>query len=101
MQSELETIRDNYRYTDLQRIWHDACFLLGDIGELAYRDQPCQAFLAERLRLVKAIASDLDGDSGNAATGYRTFLAALNPGNSSFSFEEVKAFIAWRLNALA
>lgn len=101
MTSELQAIRDHYRYIDTQKTWHDACFLLGDIDEKQYRNQPCQAFLGERLRLVEAIASDLAGDMDNAREAYRAVTATINPETSSLSFQEVSPFVAWRLSVLA
>ena len=100
MRSELETIRDNHRYVDLQRIWHDACFLLGDMDESEYRSQPCQAYLKERLRLARAIASDLHGDTAKAEKDYRNFLTIFQSRINPFLFEDVKLFVGWRLSSI-
>lgn len=99
MKSELETIRDHYRYIDLQIIWHDACFLLGDMNEQQYLAQPCQAFLEERLKLVRAITRDLNDCEADAARDYQAVLKKIHTENRfPGSAPEIKAFITWRLN---
>ena len=98
MQSELEAIRDKHKYTNWQRIWHDASFLLGDIDAEQYRRQPCAARLEQRLALVSSIDADLKGHRSKAVQHYRTFIAPHK--GVVLTRLELRKFINWRLTCL-
>jgi hypothetical protein len=95
MLTELATIEKQHRHTDWQKIWHDACFLLGHMNAEQYKSQPCQADIAPRLALVSALDKDIKGSMTEAAEDYRALLDSREV--ALLSVPELRQFIEWRL----
>ena len=95
--TELERIFGKLKYTDYQRTWHDAGFLLGQITAETYRKQPCQANLENRLALITALKDDLS-NQGSAAS-YESLLERFS-GFYLLSRPQLRALLNWRLQAL-
>ena len=97
-QSELKSIFAKLKYTDYQRTWHDAGFLLGKITTDTYRDQPCQADLDSRLAVISALKDDWNGQA--SADMYQSLLAGL-PNISLLKKPQLRALFEWRLKVAA
>lgn len=94
--SEVDMIFAKLKYTDYQRTWHDAGFLLGRIDSQTYREQPCQADLENRLPVITVLKEDWDGRA--SAEMYRSLLARL-PKIFLLRKPQLRALLHWRLTA--
>lgn len=92
-QSELKRIFAKLKYTDYQRTWHDAGFLLGKITTETYREQPCQADLGNRLAVIAVLKQDWDGRA--SADTYRSLVARL-PEIFLLKRPQLRALLRWR-----
>ncbi|MDT8390357.1 MAG: AraC family transcriptional regulator [Lentisphaeria bacterium] len=96
-QAELKRIVEKLKYTDYQCMWHDAAFLLGAIDAEAYKHQPCQANVENRLALIMILKDDLD--NRGTAESYHSLLERLS-GFYLLSRPQLRAFLNWRLQSL-
>ncbi|MDT8389333.1 MAG: helix-turn-helix domain-containing protein [Lentisphaeria bacterium] len=101
MRADLEAIRDYHQYTDYQILWHDARFLLGEIDDDQFREQPAKDGLESHLALVKAIDFDLKGNTRQARPLYEKLLDPESTGSDVPENSARKEFILWRLKSLA
>jgi tetratricopeptide (TPR) repeat protein len=99
LHDDLEEIVANHKYKDKQALWHDAAYLSGKITATAYRAQPQQRRIEERVSFIRATANDLKGHHRAARKGYEDVLDAPRRSFESQAFMRQR-FATWRLQEL-
>ncbi len=111
------SVKKLYRYHHNQRLYYEASYLAGDIGETAFLAQPFKYFARERLVLLDAILLDIDGDQETALHKYLALAGAPHCREPSlvrideiaggtidisvvFESSVVQRFIRWRIAEL-
>ncbi|MBA2480286.1 MAG: protein kinase [Planctomycetes bacterium] len=88
------------RYISIQRPWHNAMFVLGEIDEAGYLDQPFRLFAKANLLLCTAIRADRDGATRTALDAYRRYLELPEFERGHNPDPVVKRFAQWRVTQL-
>jgi hypothetical protein len=57
------------------KLWATGCFVLGDMSEAQFLDQPCRLFLQARLSFARALRAEAMGEHRDAAAHYRAYLS--------------------------
>lgn len=74
IRKDLEIMCRDFRYFCQQTLYHDAAYLLGEIDEKAYHEQPRQMGLRNRWSFIQALACDLGGQHDKALCQYAKIL---------------------------
>jgi hypothetical protein len=69
-----QTVMDNPHQVFGRKLWYEAAYLAGAIDDSAFLAQPCRLRLELRLLAMRAIRSDIRGDTTDAVRCYREWL---------------------------
>jgi serine/threonine protein kinase/tetratricopeptide (TPR) repeat protein len=103
------TLMNDYQYRFGQQLWYEAAYLCGAIGDDAFVAQPWQLDIAERHAMVRALRSDLQGDTAAAAAQYDSAMRVWLEDRSLPRPEDheplltsatARRFVQWRLNTV-
>lgn len=100
-------IAGNYRLVLGRHLWYDARFLLGEISEREYLDQPLAQWAGDRLLLLRGIRRELADSTVAAEQDYRRFLdlpivrtRSHSPHHGPRHCAVTEQFVRWRLSEL-
>jgi AraC-like DNA-binding protein len=74
LERRLRRYVERLRYCFSQKLWYDARYLLGEIDDEQYLEQPNRHHVLGRLSFARAMRADCGGDRDKAAGLYRTYL---------------------------